>query len=335
MVIHGKIQSFCYPQQYLSKATCNIIFLLMFGSRHEYEDKDIEIVLNYVHKTFMTASSSWGQLYEMFPELMRFIPGPHHHVYQSLEKLTQYVDERVKMHQKTLDPNNPRDYVDVFLIKMEKEKMNRSFCMENLLASTLQIFFAGVETTSTTMTYCLLILLKYPEVLAKVHEEIDNVIGRNRRPTFQDRNSMPYTEAMIHETQRFTDLLPMGVPRKTIRDVTLKGYTVPKDTDVFLMLTTVLKDPSSFKYPTEFNPENFLNEKGDFYKNSAFMPLAAGKRNCFGESLARMELFLFLVTILQNFSLKSPVPKEELDLSPNISGLGNFPKLYKVAFIPR
>ncbi|KAG8540219.1 hypothetical protein GDO81_019695 [Engystomops pustulosus] len=101
------------------------------------------------------------------------------------------------------------------------------------------------------------------------------------------------------------------------------------------MLTTVLKDPTCFKFPTEFNPQNFLNEKGKFMKNDAFMPLAAGKRICLGESLVKMELFLFLVAILQNFDLKSPVPREELDLNPNVSGVANFPKPYTLAFIPR
>ncbi|XP_063794654.1 cytochrome P450 2G1-like [Pseudophryne corroboree] len=329
--------SFCDPRHCLSRAVCNVIFTIMFGNRHEYGEKDIDTVLSYIYETFVMVSSAWGQVYEMFPGLMRFIPGHHHKITHLLKKLGQYVDNRVQINLKTLDPNNPRDYVDAFLIKMEKEKNNpdSEFNMENLLACTLQIFFAGVETVSTTLNYSFLILLKYPEVLAKVQKEIDHIIGRNRNPMVQDRKNMPYTEAMIHEMQRFTDLVPMGVPRRTIREVKLKGYTLPKDTDVLPMLTSVLKDPSCFKYPTEFKPENFLNEKGEFQKNNAFMPLSAGKRICLGEPLVRMELFLFLTTVLQNFNLKSPVPREELDITPNVSGLGNFPKPYKIAFISR
>ncbi|XP_075043042.1 cytochrome P450 2G1-like [Mixophyes fleayi] len=330
-------ESFTDPHQYLSRAVCNIIFSIMFGNRHEYEDKDIGTVVSCIYESFVIISSAWGQVYDMFPGLMRFIPGRHHKICHLLSNLKQYVDKRVQMNQKTLDPNNPRDYVDAFLIKMEKEKSNSKseFNMKNLLASTMQIFFAGVETVGTTLNYSLLILLKYPDVLAKVYEEIDHVIGRNHSPTIQDRNYMPYTEAMIHEMQRFIDLIPMGVPRKTLKEVKLNGYTLPKDTNIYPMLTSVLKDPTCFKYPTEFNPENFLNERGEFQKNNAFMPLAAGKRICLGESLVRMELFLFLTTILQNFNLKSPVPVEELDITPNVSGLANFPKPYKIAFIPR
>ncbi|KAG9471038.1 hypothetical protein GDO78_016096 [Eleutherodactylus coqui] len=330
-------ESFFDPRQTLSRALCNIIFSIMFGNRREYEDKDIATVLTGIYESFLIASSPWGQIYEMLPGVMKFIPGKHQEFFKSMNKLHQFVREKVKINEMTLDPNNPRDYVDAFLIKIEKDKMNPSseFNMKNLLASTLQVFFAGVETMSTTITYFLLLLLKYPDVLEKLHKEIDQVIGRNRSPTLQDRNLMPYTEAVIHEMQRFIDLLPLGVPRKTVNEVKLKGYTLPKGIDVFPMLTTVLKDPTCFKNPKEFNPENFLNKKGEFQKNDAFMPLGAGKRICLGEALVRMEVFLFLVTIVQNFDLKSPVPLEELDITPIVSGLGSFPKPYKMALIPR
>ncbi|XP_073497689.1 cytochrome P450 2A4-like isoform X3 [Phyllobates terribilis] len=271
-------ESFIDPQHTLSKAFYNVIFSMMFGHRHDYEEKEMVTNMAYIHEAFVTICSSWGQ---------------------------------------------------------EKIKPDSEFNMKNLIASTLQIFFAAVETMSTTTTYSLLVLMKYPDVLAKVHKEIDQIIGRNREPTLQDRNHMPYTEAMVHEMQRFIDLIPMGLPRRTTKEVTLKGYTLPQGTQIYPMLTSVLKDPTCFKYPKEFNPENFLNKKGEFKKNDAFMPLALGKRICLGEALVRMELFLFLVSILQNFDLKSPVPPEELDITPNVSGLGNFPKPYKMAFIPR
>ncbi|XP_071980581.1 cytochrome P450 2G1-like [Engystomops pustulosus] len=321
----------------LCNAVYNVIFSIMFGHRYDYEDKEMTRMSNYIYETFVIISSPWGQIYEMFPTLMGFIPGPHQKINKLLGNLKQYVESRVKINQATLDPNNPRDFVDAFLIKMEKEKNNQNseFNMKNLLASTLQIFFAGVESLNTTIVYSLLILMKYPDVLAVVHKEIDDIIGRHRSPTLQDRTRLPYTDAVIHEMQRFTDMFPMAAPRRTTKEVTLNGYTLPKDINIYPMLTTVLKDPNCFKYPTEFNPENFLNEKGEFKRNDAFMPLAAGKRICLGESLVRMELFLFLVTILQNFDLKSPVPVEELDITPNVSGLGNFPKPYKLAFIPR
>lgn len=276
-------------------------------------------------------------VFEMFPRIMMFIPGKHQTILSNMQKLLQYVRKRVEKNKETLDLNNPRDYVDAFLIKIEKEKKNPNteYNLKNLVTSTLQIFFAGVETTSTTLVYSLLIFMKNTDVLGKVCEEIDCIIGRNRSPKMQDRNRMPFTDAVIHEMQRFIDLIPMGVARKTTRDVEFRGYYIPKHTNISPMITTVLKDPACFPYPNEFNPKNFLDDNGNFKNNDGFMPLAAGKRNCMGEALARMEIFLLVVTILQNFALEPELPREDLDLRPDVSGIGNLPKPYKMAFIPR
>ncbi|XP_071979126.1 cytochrome P450 2A4-like [Engystomops pustulosus] len=330
-------ESWVAPRLYISKATCNVIFSMMFGHRHDYEDEELVEVVSLMHESFTIICSTWGNIYEMFPHIMQWIPGKHQKIFVCLKKLLRFVEKSVEMNKKTLDENNPQNYVDAFLVKMKKEKNNpkSEFHMTNLVNSTLQIFFAGVETISTTLNYSLLLLLKYPDVLAKVHKEIDKVIGRDRCPKIQDRNQMPFTDAVIHEIQRFIDLIPMGVPRKTTRDITYRGYSLPKGTNVFPMLSSVLKDPTCFTYPNEFNPKNFLDESGELKKNDAFMPLAAGKRICLGEAMVRMELFNLLIPILQNFDLKSPVPPEDLDITPVVSGFGNIPKPYKMSFIPR
>uniref|UniRef100_A0A8C5WI64 Cytochrome P450 n=1 Tax=Leptobrachium leishanense TaxID=445787 RepID=A0A8C5WI64_9ANUR len=328
---------FIDPRQCLSKPPCNVIFSIMFGHRKEYDNEELISVIKYVYETFRMVSSPWGQLYDMFPRIMWYIPGPHQRIFTLLKKLLVFAEKRVELNEKTLDPSNPRDYVDAFLIKMEKKKNDpqTEFTLKNLIYSTLQIFYAGIETMSNTLMYALLIMLKHPDVLEKVYEEIDQVIGRERIPKVQDRGEMPYTEAVIHEMQRFIDLLPLGVPRKTTRDIKFRGYDIPKGTNVFPLLSSVLKDPSCFPKPEQFNPNNFLDENGEFKKNEASIPLGAGKRICLGEALVRMELFLFFVTILQNFTLKSPVPMEELDITPDVSGLGNLPKPYRIAFISR
>ncbi|XP_062822161.1 putative inactive cytochrome P450 2G1 [Anolis carolinensis] len=104
---------------------------------------------------------------------------------------------------------------------------------------------------------------------------------------------------------------------------------------VYPILSTVLHDPTMFKSPNVFNPENFLDENGRFKKNDAFVPFSSGKRNCLGESLARMELFLFFTTILQSFQLKSLVPPEDIDLTPQKSGFTNIPPFCHLSVIPR
>ncbi|XP_072254245.1 cytochrome P450 2B11-like [Pyxicephalus adspersus] len=237
---------------------------------------------------------------------------------------------------KTLDPQSPRHFIDCFLIKMQQDKeiVDSEFHIDNLVASTVNLFIAGTETVSSTLRYGLLILLKYPEIQVKVQKEIDQVIGQ-RCPSAEDRNKMPYTEAVIHEIQRFSNIIPTGLPHCTTEDVSFRGYVIPRGTDVLPLLSFILNDPTQFPDPEVFSPARFLDKNGDLEKNPALMPFSAGKRMCPGESLARMELFLFFTTLLQKFTLTSPVPPEDLSLAPDVSSAGHFPRFYKMSAIPR
>ncbi|XP_073858344.1 cytochrome P450 2C9 isoform X5 [Macaca fascicularis] len=223
----------------------------------------------------------------------------------------------------------------------EKHNQQSEFNIENLENTAVDLFAAGTETTSTTLRYALLLLLKHPEVAvftcvlsAKVQEEIEHVIGRNRSPCMQDRSHMPYTDAVVHEIQRYIDLLPTSVPHAVTCDVKFRNYLIPKGTTILISLTSVLRDNKEFPNPEMFDPRHFLDEGGNFKKSNYFMPFSAGKRICVGEALARMELFLFLTSILQNFNLKSLVDLKDLDTTPVFNGFVSVPPVYQLCFIP-
>ncbi|KAH0620180.1 hypothetical protein JD844_020186 [Phrynosoma platyrhinos] len=277
------------------------------------------------------------QLSNSFPSFMSFIPGPHQRIVPNTMKTNDFILEEAKEHRATLDPSSPRDFIDCFYIKMDQEEHNGAseFTIENLIISTFDLFIAGTETTSTTLKFGLLILQKYPEIEEKVQEEIDRVVGRSRRPCMADRAQMPYTDAVIHEIQRFISLVPLSVPHAVVRDTPFRQYVIPKGTTIYPVLTSVLHDSKEFPNPKEFDPRHFLNEDGTFRKSDYFMPFSAGKRICAGEGLARMELFLFLTSILQNFKLKALVDPKEIDITPLMSSSTVIPRPYRLCVVPR
>ncbi|XP_056120582.1 cytochrome P450 2F2-like [Rhinichthys klamathensis goyatoka] len=168
-----------------------------------------------------------------------------------------------------------------------------------------------------------------------MQREIDRVIGRNRVPTMEDKKSLPFTDAVIHEVQRFLDIVPLNVPHYAMKDITFRGYVIPKDTVIIPMLHSVLRDEVQWETPWTFNPEHFLDVNGNFKNNPAFIPFSAGKRSCVGESLARMELFLFIVSLLQKFSFSSPQGPDGIDPSPELSSFANMPRFYELIASPR
>ncbi|XP_053119195.1 cytochrome P450 2C19-like isoform X1 [Hemicordylus capensis] len=325
------------PVFLFSSATCNVISHILLGERFDYQDQQIVQILHWITASVRFESSTAGQLYNLFPKIMDYLPGPHQTCFKELIRIQDLIAQKVKDHEETLDANDPRDYIDCFLIKMEQEKHNpkTEFTRENLIMTAYDIFLAGTETTSTTLRYTLMVLTEHPAVEVKIHEEIDRVIGRERPPVMKDRPQMPYTEAVLHEAQRFLDLLPLGFIRMARRDVEIEGFTIPQGTTIFPMLTSALHDPKQFKNPHLFDPQNFLDERGTFKKNGADIPFSAGKRNCLGEGLARMELFLYLTSILQNFRLKRPPGVTKIDLTPDVSGVVNVPRQVQICFCPR
>nr|XP_035967602.1 cytochrome P450 2C21 isoform X1 [Halichoerus grypus] len=326
----------CDPAFLLGCAPCNVICSIIFQNRFEYDDKTFLTLIECFQENLLISSTSWIQLYNAFPLLIHYLPGSHHVLFKNIAKQFKFIMEKIQEHQESLDFNNPRDFIDYFLIKIEKEKHNKQteFTMDNLIITVWDMLGAGTETTSTTLRYGFLVLLKYPEITAKVQEEIHRVVGRRRSPCMQDRSRMPYTDAVVHEIQRYIDLIPNGVPRAVTQDIKFREYLLPKGTVILTSLTSVLHDDKEFPNPDRFDPGHFLDESGNFKKSDYFMAFSAGKRACLGEGLARMELFLLLTNILQHFTLKPLVDPKDIDTTPKVSGLGAIPPFFKLCFVP-
>ncbi|XP_053418790.1 cytochrome P450 2U1 isoform X3 [Nycticebus coucang] len=145
----------------------------------------------------------------------------------------------------------------------------------------------------------------------KVHEEIERVIGPNRAPSLTDKAQMPYTEATIMEVQRLTVVVPLAIPHMTSERTVLQGYTIPKGTLILPNLWSVHRDPAIWEKPEDFYPNRFLDDQGQLIKKETFIPFGIGKRVCMGEQLAKMELFLMFVSLMQSFTFALPKNSEK------------------------
>uniref|UniRef100_G3NEC9 Cytochrome P450, family 2, subfamily X, polypeptide 9 n=1 Tax=Gasterosteus aculeatus aculeatus TaxID=481459 RepID=G3NEC9_GASAC len=330
--IHGEIQytvdtleksigkSFS-PQNMFHNAASNIICQVLFGKRFEYQDETMKTLVQCFTENAKIANGPWAMLYDSFP-LIRSLPLPFRQAFKNVEKIAKTL---MNEHKQTRVPGEPRDFVDCYLDRLDKPGDDRSsFSEAQLTMYILDLHFAGTDTTSNTLLTGFLYLMNYPQVQGmqifyKGMELLCFRIDVNR----------PYLLAVIHEIQRVANTVPLSVFHCTTKDTELNGYSIPKGTLIIPNLTSVLNEEGQWKFPNEFNPENFLNDQGEFVKPEAFMPFSAGPRMCLGEGLARMELFLFTVTLLRKFKFIWPEDAGEPDFTP-VYGVTLTPKPYRM-----
>ncbi|XP_075125353.1 cytochrome P450 2C5-like isoform X2 [Leptodactylus fuscus] len=318
----------------MNAAIANIIVSILLDHRFDYNDTKLKQLLTVVNDNARIIGTPMALLYNAFPSLMRWVPGSHQSIKPKTDELRSYIREVFTKQRNELDINDQRNFIDCFLVKQKEEKPDPElyFHDDNLTSLVADLFAAGMETTSTTLRWGLLLMMKYPEIQKNVQKEIENVIG-SVEPQLAHRKQMPYTDAVIHEIQRFANLVPSNVPHMTTQDVTLNGFFIPKGTQIIPSLTSVLRDNKYFEKPDEFYPQHFLDKDGNFVKNEAFIPFSAGKRSCAGENMAKMELFLFFTKLLQSFIFKAP-SGAKLDLTATV-GFTSSPQKHKICAIPR
>ncbi|XP_053431096.1 cytochrome P450 1A4-like isoform X3 [Nycticebus coucang] len=238
----------------------------------------------------------------------------------------------VQDHLTTYDKDHIRDITDALINTCHNKyaATKTATLNDNEIISTVSdLFGAGFETVSTCLYWSFLYLIRYPDIQAKIQEEIGRNIGL-KSPRFEDRKILPYTEAFINEIFRHASFMPFTIPHCTTADTTLNGYFIPRKTCIFINMYQVNHDETIWDTPSLFRPERFLNEKRELNKNlvEKVLIFGMGIRKCLGEDVARNEIFIFITTVLQQLKLKK-CPGAELDLTP-MYGLTMKPKPYQL-----
>ncbi|KAK7916506.1 hypothetical protein WMY93_012267 [Mugilogobius chulae] len=321
----GKILS---PQTIFHTVASNVICQVLFNKRYEHDDEFIITLVSSFCEVTKMANGPWAFLYDCF-SWVRQLPLPFVKAFEAMDKVKQITIPIINEHKKTRVKGEPRDFVDCYLDELDKSGNNSSFSPDDLMMFCFILHIAGTDSTADSLLCLFLYLVTKPHIQERCQQEIDRVLEGKDIVTFEDRHDMPYVQAVLHEAQRIANTVPLGLFHKTLRDTELMGYSLPKGTMVIANLSSALNEDGQWKFPHEFNPENFLNQKGDFVKPDAFMPFSAGPRICPGESLARMELFLISVTLLRKFRFIWPEDAGEPDYTP-VFGITMMPRPYNM-----
>ncbi|KAK7446408.1 hypothetical protein BaRGS_00040269 [Batillaria attramentaria] len=278
----------------------------------------------------------------MFP-FLRFVPGTRYReiCQTAIAKRDACMDEVFTKTKESHTPGQPRGIVDAFLDAQLKEE-NQWLTDDHIRGMFVNIIAAGYLTSLQTLKALFLCLVHNPEVALKLQKEIDVVIG-NRPIGVEDRRLLPYTEAVVLETLRYSSITPVAFVHQTRTDVALDGFSIPKGSMVFPNLWTIHHDPQVWSQPLCFRPERFLDDvTGTLLPaihpvRQSFLPFSVGKRMCPGETFGRTRVFLYVTTLLQNFDILPPVKRELPPPDPElyINGAVLQPRPYSLIFRPR
>lgn len=232
------------------------------------------------------------------------------------EFLERIVDEHITTSQRE-KVEGAEDFVDVLLqIYNDKSIPGFSVDRESIKAIVLDVLAGGTDTTFTVLEWAMAELLRHPQVMKKVQNEL-RLICRNKSDIIaqDDCEKMPYLKAVIKETLRMHPPIPLLVPREARNDVNVMGYDIVAKTMVLVNAWAIGRDPTFWDEPDEFRPERFLDSTVDIRGHDfQLIPFGAGRRSCPGISFALVTSELALANLLQKFNWELPNGTEGKDL---------------------
>nr|XP_006822908.1 PREDICTED: cytochrome P450 1A1-like [Saccoglossus kowalevskii] len=266
------------PKPLVMLMVANVICGMCFGTKYSLEDPELLYILKLIKE--LTAATGNGFAADFAP-VLQYVPSPAIRNFKRIcQEWVMFIQDKVDEHRKDFKP-------------------------------------AALDQTRHAIDWAIVYLVHFPDVQAKVHQEIDEQIGVDSLPKICDKDRLPFCQAVIMELMRVRTVVPLSLPLKTTCATTLGGFELPKGTVVWPNLWALHMDEREWDKPEEFHPERFLNDEGNLKpKPESYLPFSAGRRGCLGEALVKDELFLMFTCLLQQFVFTVPPGAEKPSLVP-------------------
>ncbi|KAL7127998.1 hypothetical protein ABFS83_14G286500 [Erythranthe nasuta] len=221
------------------------------------------------------------------------------------------------------DDRSMESFIDILVDIYKDNRTDGVFIdRDGIKALVLDLLDAGSDTTSANIEWAMAELLRHPEVLKRLQNEVREIATRDDDNmtiiTETDLKKMHYLKAVVKETLRLHP--PIAIAGRSARDnVKVMGYDIPRGTMVITNNWAIGRDPEYWDEPDEFRPERFLNSTVDYFKGVDFkyIPFGAGRRGCPGITFAMAVVELVLANLMQKFDWELPdgAKPEDLDMT--------------------
>jgi len=314
----------------LRTVALNIIWQMVAGKRYELYSEEVSSIYDATNR-FRKEFGFLNFIFMCFPFLNMIIPKKLRNVCFKTGAIDVWREEMRKLINKELDEQNlkfeqnmdePVTLIYEYL-KVMKEAENDEFSYKGSLMQIINdLFGAGSDTVANMLRWVVYLMAKYPDVTERLQKEIDEVVPKGQLVSLADKSRLPLVEAYVTEALRFSSMVYFNVQREAVRDTSVGGYFVPRGTQMVVANFYIHHDPKIWDKPKAFSPERFITLDGKFQApKEGFFAFGSGRRQCLGETLARMELFLFTAALLQNFTIRAPEGQTIQDEVDDLMGI--------------
>ncbi|KAG2128831.1 cytochrome P450 [Suillus cothurnatus] len=283
-------------QKHAQRYAASVILRVAYGKSAPTANADPEVVrIHKVVEHFHATILPGAYLVDRMP-FLRYLPGYR-------KQLDDWHHEELELfrHQLGRDENKAGPSFTRTLLENTEDHQLSTDEMSYLAGS---LFGAGSDTTAVGITATIMAAACHPLAQAKVHEELDKVIGSDRVPTFDDSNSLPQLHAFLLEALRWRPIVRIGFPHRATKDIFWRGYCIPEGATVYGCHWTLSRDPIVFPDPETFNPQRWLDSEGRLRNNNTkFITYGFGRRVCPGLYLANNSLYITLALLLWSFRI--------------------------------
>lgn len=300
----------------LKRASLNNMMCSVFGREYELDscNSEVEELRALVDEGYdLLGTLNWTDhlpwLADFDPQKIRF------RCSNLVPKVNRFVSRILAEHRAQAGNETP-DFVDVLLSLQGHDKLSDS----DMIAVLWEMIFRGTDTVAVLMEWILARMVLHPDVLSKVHDELDKVVGRSRAVAESDITAMVYLQAAVKEVLRLHPPGPLlSWARLAITDTTIDGYHVPKGTTAMVNMWAISRDPDSWEDPLEFMPERFVTKKGELEfsvlgSDLRLAPFGSGRRTCPGKTLGLTTVTFWVASLLHEYEWL-PCDGNKVDLS--------------------
>ncbi|MEO6726523.1 MAG: cytochrome P450 [Blastocatellia bacterium] len=278
-------------------------------------DADVETEADEIGNALSQAMEVFNYLTLPFSQLLERLPIPAMKRFrQGRERLDLTIYRMIA--ERRASGEDRGDLLSMLMQARDVEGDGSGMTDAQLRDEVMTIFLAGHETTATALTWTWYLLSQHPDIEARFHAEVDQVLNGNL-PTVEDYPRLRYTEMIFAESMR---LYPPAwiIGRRALGDYRLGDYQIPARAIILMSQYVMHHNSKYFPSPERFDPERWTPEAREARPKFSYFPFGGGPRLCIGESFAWMEGVLVLATLAQQWRLRL-VPGHPIEMQPLVT----------------